>query len=104
MTENGDTGMAMLSHILALFAGFLAPLVIYLLTDDEFAKENATNSLNWQITVTIAGLISAVLTVVFIGLLFIPILILLDIVFVVLATVKASNGEAWDYPLTYDFL
>ncbi|VTT85682.1 hypothetical protein DM2_564 [Halorubrum sp. DM2] len=40
----------------------------------------------------------------FIGFLILPVLGLLDRVFVVIAAVKAFEGEAWSYPLTIDLL
>jgi uncharacterized Tic20 family protein len=105
MAEQEDTGIAILSHVLAFFAGFIAPLIIYLMADEgSFAKENARNSLNWQITFLILALVSWMLVFVLIGLVLVPIVFLLDLIFIVIASVKASNGEAWEYPLTYDFV
>lgn len=95
-----DTGIAALAHILGLLTWVVGPLVIYLSTDDEFAKENAANALNWQIMFTIYFTISAVLVIVLIGFLLMPLLGLLDLIFCILAAVKATDGEAWEYPLT----
>lgn len=99
-----DTGMAALSHVLALFTGFLGPLIIYLATDDDFAKENARNALNFQIILFIGFFISGILTLVLIGLLLLPILLIVDLVFCILAALKAKDGEAWKYPLTPDLI
>lgn len=102
--KEDDTTMALLAHLLALFAGFLAPLVIYLVSDEGFAKKNAANATNWQISFTIYMSIAVALSIVLIGFLLIPVLILLDLVFCVLAAVKASNGETYQYPITIDLL
>ncbi len=102
-TEN-DAGLAALTHILALFTWILGPLLVYVFTDDEFVKENAANALNWQISFSIYMVISAVLMVVLIGFLFVVILGLLDLIFCIVAAVKASEGEAWDYPITINLL
>ncbi|MFB6180437.1 MAG: DUF4870 domain-containing protein [Candidatus Nanohalobium sp.] len=97
--------MAALTHILGLFTGFLGPLVIYVTQDEEgFAKENARKALNWQISFTIYVIISMILSVVIIGMLILPVLGLLDLIFCVMAAIKASDGEAWDYPLTISLL
>ncbi len=95
-----DTTMAVLAHVLALITGFLGPLIIYLIADDEFTKENAANALNWQIIFTIGMIVSVFLMLVLVGFLTAAILGILDLVFIVVATVKASNGETWSYPLT----
>lgn len=102
MTEN--TGMAALTHILALFTWFIGPLIMLIATEDEFVEENARNAINFQIVFTLGMFISGILSLVLIGLLLMPILGLLDLIFCVMAAVKASDGEAWEYPLTPDLV
>ena len=106
MTElsEQDTGLAIVAHIAGFVTSILGPLLIYLLADDEFAKRNAANALNWQLMVVIYGIIAGALVLVGIGFLLIPLVLLLNLVFCVLAAIKASNGETWSYPLTYDFV
>jgi uncharacterized Tic20 family protein len=94
-----DTGIAALTHVLGFLTWVLGPLVIYLASDNEFAKENAANALNWQIMVAIYATISGVLVIVLIGFLMLPLVGLLDLIFCILAAVKATDGEAWEYPL-----
>jgi len=48
--------------------------------------------------------ISGILAFLLIGLALIPLVLLLDLVFCIIAAVKASKGEAWSYPITYDFV
>lgn len=96
--------MAVVAHIAGFVTSILGPLIIYLLVDDEFAKRNAANALNWQIMVVIYGTIAGILALVAIGIALIPILLLLNLVFCLLAAVKASKGETWSYPITYDFV
>jgi uncharacterized Tic20 family protein len=127
MAEQEDTGIAALSHLAGLIGAFvvpiiggvLGPLIFYATRDKEdFVKENARNALNWQISLLIMGIISgvfiavgAIFTVAFVGL--IPLMIgvlmaivlsILDFVFVIVGAIKAADGEAWEYPLTYDFV
>lgn len=99
-----DTGVAALSHVLAIFTGFLGPLVVLLATEDDFAEENARNALNFQIMLTIGYAVSFVLTFLLIGLLLLPTLGLMHLVFCIIAAAKANNGEAWKYPLTPDLI
>lgn len=99
---DGDTTMAALAHLSALVASFLGPLLILVLADDTdtLVKENAKNALNFQIIIFIAVVISGALTVVLIGLLMLPVVALVDLVLVIIATVKANNGEVYSYPFT----
>lgn len=103
-TSNQDTGLAIVAHIAGFVTSILGPLLIYLLADDEFAKRNAANALNWQLMVVIYGIIAGVLSLLVIGFALIPLILLLNLVFCVVAAIKASNGETWSYPLTYDFV
>lgn len=107
-TPTGDDRvLAMLSHLLALIAGpgFLAPLIIWLLKKDDpnasFVTENAKESLNFQLTVLILGIIFAILCIVIIG---IPLLIALGIanlVLVIIAAVRSYEGKIYRYPFNF---
>ncbi len=101
----------MLAHALAIIAGFLAPLIIYLIANDKpRAKESAKEALNFQITVAIAWvgalIIGTLLTLVpVIGWLFSIILWLAvfgiwvaNVVFCILAAVAVNNGQDYRYP------
>ena len=103
---DGDTTLAALAHASALVAAFFGPLLFLILADDddELVRENATNALNFQIVLFIATVIAAVLVFAFVGILLLPILGVIDIVFVLIGTVKASNGEIYTYPLTPDII
>lgn len=92
--------MALLSHLLVLVASFVAPLIIYLLKKDEssFIANNAKESLNFQITVAIAIAISAILMVVLIGFLLIFVVSLANLIYVIIATMRASEGKEYRYP------
>ncbi len=91
--------MAILSHILTIAVGFLAPLIIYLMKKDEsaFVREHAKESLNFQITVLIACI---VLAITIIGLLLIWLVLLLSLVFVIIATIKTNEGKLYKYPFS----
>jgi uncharacterized Tic20 family protein len=91
--------MALLSHILTVAFGFLAPLIIYLIKKDQsaFVTAHAKESLNFQITVFIIGV---VLVITVIGILLLWVLAILAVVLVILATVKASEGKLYKYPFS----
>ena len=94
--------MALAAHLLGIFTGFIGALIIWLINKDDagkaFVTDQAKEALNFQITVTIAMLICIVLTIVIIGGILAPIVGLLNLVFCIIAAVKANNGEASRYP------
>ena len=101
VTPNDDERvLAILCHVLALFFWIIPPLVIYLVKKDEssFVSEHAKESLNFQITWTIISIIMAI-TIVGIIFLFIPAII--DLVLVIVASIKASDKKLYRYPLTW---
>ena len=105
-TVEGDTTLAALSHASSLFAAFLGPILFLLLADDddELVKQNAKNSLNFQIAVFVALVIAALLSLAFIGLLLFPLIAIADVILVLVATVKANDGEVYSYPYTPDIV
>jgi hypothetical protein len=100
--------MGMLCHLSALigfivpFGTIIGPLVIWLIKKDEmpFVDDQGKEALNFQITVLLAFIVSAILTVVLIGLLLMPIVAIGALVFIIIAALKANEGEAYRYPFT----
>ena len=101
--KGSDKIWSMLSHLSALLGvGFLLPLVVYLAmrTESEYVATNAREALNFHITVLIYGLCCIPLVFILIG---IPLLIVLglgSLVLAIIATIKASDGQCYRYPLT----
>jgi len=91
--------MAILAHILTIIAPLLAPLIIYLVKKDDsrFIAYHARESLNFQITVII---VCIVLFVTIIGILLLWLVGIASLVFVILATIKASEGKLYRYPFS----
>jgi len=98
---------AMLCHLLAIFTGFLAPLIIWLIKKDEdpFIDEHGKEALNFQITVCIAMFVSVLLAPVFcIGFVTGIATGIGDLIFCIFATVKANKGEPYRYPVSIRFI
>lgn len=100
------TNMAMLCHILAIFTSFLGPLIIWLIKKDEspFVDHHGKEALNFQLTVLIAWVASGLSMFVCIGFLLVPVVGIVDLIFCILAAVKASRGEEYLYPLNIRFV
>lgn len=95
-----DCNIAMLAHLLGIFFGFLAPLVIWLVKKDEsrFISEQAKEALNFQVTMTIAAFISGMLMFILIGFLLLPAVFIINFIFCIIAAIAASKGESYRYP------
>lgn len=96
------THLSVLSGFIIPFGNIIAPLVIWLIKKDEFpfVNDQGKEALNFQITVSIAAVISGVLTMICIG---IPMLIavaIVNIVFPIIAGIKANDGIEYRYPFT----
>ncbi len=113
VAEKQARNWAMLCHLVALSGlvtgavGFIVgPLVIWLIKKEEFplVDENGKEALNFQISMVIYGAGAFILCFVFIGFLLLPALGIFDIVMVIIASVKVSNGEKFRYPLAIRFL
>ncbi|MFV0316030.1 MAG: DUF4870 domain-containing protein [Microthrixaceae bacterium] len=98
---SNEKTLAVLAQILGIFTGFLGPLVIYLVADDNqrFAKHHAAESLNFQLTVLIGYFVSFVLMFVLIGFLTFFAIWIAAIVLGIMATVAANRGEWYRYPV-----
>ena len=104
--HEGERVLAILAHILSLFAFFIGPLVIYLIADQSkpFARSHAREALNFQITVALAGFVSFILAFVGIGILLLFAIGIGFMVFTIMAAVAASNNEEYRYPINIRFI
>jgi len=93
---------ALLGLVLISFGHILGPLVVWLLkkNDDSFIDEQGKESLNFQISMTIYVVIAAILCVILVGFVLLGVLVIANVILVVVASIKASNGESYRYPFT----
>lgn len=116
MEHNGltkdDKTFGMLCHLTALvgciipLGNILGPLVIWLIKKDQsaFVNDQGKESLNFQISIAIYGIVSAILIIVLIGILTSIVIGIFWLIMVIMASVKANDGIAYRYPLTIRFL
>ena len=92
----------MLCHLLGLFTSFVGPLIIWLLKkeEDPFIDDQGKEALNFQITVLIASIVSGVLAMFCIGVFLGMAVGVVDLIFCIIATVKANSGEKYRYPVS----
>ncbi len=93
----------MAAHLVPLIGfSFIGPLVIWLIKreEDPFVEEHAREATNFQISIVIYVIISAILILVFIGFLMLAAVGIFAFVAAIVAAIKAANGEVYHYPLT----
>ena len=96
--------LAIIVHILGILTFFIGPLLVKKFADNTSARLNAKNALNWQINVIIFILVSLILKVVFVGYIIVPAVLVLNVAFSIVAAIKASKNEIWEYPFSFQFL
>lgn len=98
-----DCNLAMLAHLLGIFTGFIGALILWIIKKDEssFVGENAKEALNFQITLIIGYVVSMILAIILIGVLFLWVLYIVNIVFSIIGAIAASKGELYKYPFAF---
>jgi uncharacterized Tic20 family protein len=88
------------------FANIIGPLILWVLKRDEFpsVNEHGKESINFQISMTIYTIIAGLSILVVVGIVLLPAVIIANFVLVVIAGIKAANGEFYRYPLTIRFI
>ncbi|MCR6690406.1 DUF4870 domain-containing protein [Cellulomonas sp.] len=97
---------ALLAHLLPFVAGFLAPLIIWLVFKGRgaYLEHQAKESLNFQITLLIAYVVGGILMFVLIGIVVIFAAAIAQIVFQIMAAIAASKFEWYRYPASIRFI
>jgi hypothetical protein len=104
---------AMLTHMTALcllagipFGNILAPLFIWIWKRraSPFVDANGKESLNFQISMTLYGIVSLIFCFLLIGFFLLVVLAVADLVLVVMASLQADKGAIYRYPFTLRFI
>ena len=98
------------SALLGVFFHFpghiVGPLIVWLAKrhDSPEIDAHGKESLNFQISMLIYNAIAIVFCLVLIGFLALPILWVLNAVFAIVASIRASDGKFYRYPITIRFI
>ncbi|MDR1524602.1 MAG: DUF4870 domain-containing protein [Tannerella sp.] len=98
-----EKSFVVLMHASQFLSSFIAPLVMWLLFKEKsrLVDEAGKNILNFELSYLIYCL---ALCLTCVGSVLVPVVAILMIVFIVIAMIKALNGENWIYPLSIRFL
>jgi hypothetical protein len=107
ISEREKRQWAMFAHIgtfcslIVPLGNIIAPIVVWQMNkhESEFVVDQAKESLNFQITIIIYALISFLLVFIFIGFFLIFALVIFSLITVIVAGVKANEGEYYRYPM-----
>ncbi|MEZ5545723.1 MAG: DUF4870 domain-containing protein [Lysobacteraceae bacterium] len=96
------THLSSLAGLIIPFGNILGPLILWQVKKAEFpfVDDQGKEALNFNITMAIAGLVAALLTLLLIGFLLLPVIALAWLVFTIIAALKANEGVAYRYPFT----
>ena len=103
---------AMFCHLSAFagyffpFGGIIGPLICWMSRKDESAwvDANGKSSINFQLSVLLYTVLAIPLCFILIGIPIIIFLYLLELVCIVIASVRAAKGEVFKYPLSIPFV
>lgn len=98
--------LSLLTGYIVPFSGVIISILIWQLKKKEIPllDVHGKNMINWEISKFIYGIVSIWLSAIFIGFLLLAALAGCNLVFVIIAALKARNGKVWQYPLAIPFL
>ena len=108
VVSKDERNWAMFIHLSGLvgyfipFGNIIAPFILWMMKKDQssFIDDQGKEAINFQITITIYAVISAVLILLLIGIALIFVVGLLALIFIIIAAIKANEGVYYRYPLT----
>ena len=92
-------------YIIPVVGNIVGPLVLWQLKKDEpFVDDQGKEALNFQISMTIYAFISVLLMVLCVGIFLLIAVGIANLVFLLIAAVKANDGQRYRYPLAIRFI
>lgn len=106
MNPSDEKLWSTLIHVGGIFLGFIPALIGYLVLKDRgpFVRAHTRTALNFQITMAIGYFLGMILSVAGIGILILLAVGIIVVVFSIIAAIAANNGQAYSYPLTFQFI
>jgi uncharacterized Tic20 family protein len=97
-------GLAWMTWLLPpLIGGVVAVLILWQIKKDDhpFIDENGRRAINFQLSMLIYAVALAITVI---GIYLLPVVAILDIVFTIVAAIRAGSGKYYKYPLTIEFI
>ncbi len=99
-------GLGGLIPIVPVIGSVIGPLVVWQIKKDEFGfvADQGKEAVNFQISILIYAIVSGLLCFACVGFVLLPAVYIFDLIFLLIAAVKANDGECYRYPLTIRFI
>ncbi|KHK99787.1 hypothetical protein LK09_00040 [Microbacterium mangrovi] len=106
MSPSDEKLWATLIQVGGLLFNFIPALIGYLVLKDRgpFVRHYSVTALNFQLTLLIAFVVGAITSVLLIGIFIMLAAYVVNIVFSIIAAVKANKGEWYTYPMSIPFV
>ena len=94
------------SSLIIPFGGIIGPLICWSSKKHEsvFVDQNGKASLNFQLSMLLYTIICIPLMFIIIGFVLLAALLIVELVCVILASIKAAQGEDYKYPICIPFI
>jgi uncharacterized protein len=110
--SESERNWAMLCHLSAFagfffpFGGIIGPLICWLSKKDESAwvNVNGRNALNFQLSILLYLVLAIPLCFIIVGIPIVIVLGTLKVICIIIASVNASKGQSFKYPLMIPFI
>ena len=91
---------------LSQFLGLILPIIMWLTNREESRTidRHGKSIVNWMLSFTIYFIGAAILSIVLIGIPMIIGLLVVNLIFVILGAVRASEGQLFTYPMSINFI
>lgn len=103
LSDSDQRLWATLTHLSALIFPLLGPLVAWLVLRERgaFVEDQTKEALNFNITMTLTGVVITIVSVITLGIgAILYLYYVAALIFIILAAVAANRGERYRYPLT----
>ncbi len=97
---------ALLGYIMPVIGWYLGPFLVWQIKKNTMPSIEAHGKevLNFQLSLLVYAVVSCLLIIVAIGIALLWVLAVFNVVCLIVAAIKANNGESWRYPLCIRFL
>ena len=107
---NQQKNLGTLSHLsgFVMFLGIpslFGPLAVWLFNrEDEHVEYHAREALNFNLSMTLYAFVSGLMILLIVGIVLLPAVLIAWFVLTIVAAVRTSNGEYYEYPFTIRFV
>jgi uncharacterized Tic20 family protein len=93
---------ALAGLVVPLAGNVVGPLVVWLIKreDSPLIDDQGKEALNFQISMTLYMIAAGILVLVVVGIFLLFALAVMDLIFIIIASIRANYGERYRYPLT----